>query len=143
MSVRHVVQVLLTGLAVSLAACGDECPPSGAIAFSTAAPDAASDWRAEIDSVVAVAPPDSIIDITVFLDPRAKQAFYAWADSVGAVVEYEFVSFVGIHFVTRVDALPSLKTVDGITGISWNNAPRSGNVCAVQSRPRRAVEGTS
>lgn len=47
-----------------------------------------SDWRMVVDSLLAVAPPDSVLYIVVFLHPQAKQAFVDWAVSTGGGFGY-------------------------------------------------------
>jgi hypothetical protein len=42
-----------------------------------------SNWRMVADSLLAEAPPDSVLEIVVFLHPQAKQAFVDWAVSTG------------------------------------------------------------
>jgi hypothetical protein len=49
-----------------------------------------SDWRAVADSLLAVASPDSVLHVIVFLHPQTKGAFVDWAVSTGGGFGYGF-----------------------------------------------------
>jgi hypothetical protein len=54
-----------------------------------------SDWRVVADSLLAVAPPDRVLHIVVFLSYQAKQAFVEWAISTGGGFGYGFTTGSG------------------------------------------------
>jgi hypothetical protein len=79
----------------------------------------ATDWRAEIDSLVAAAPADSVLQIIAFVEIHSRQEFEAWSATQNVPITYVFYGFSGYVVTPKVDDLTSLKDVSGVTGLDW------------------------
>lgn len=98
-------------------ACSDDAllAPAGVEQSTGQWPD---DWRAEIDSIVATAPADSVLDIVVFVAASERAAFTEWAAQRGVPITFRF-SFSAFRITPTVADLPSLKEQRGVTGVDW------------------------
>ena len=111
-------------MAVVLASTGcsdmslDQCLES-AVLERTAIEQNSGDWQAEVDSVIATAPADSVLDMVVFVGVRARADFETWAEDQDVLITYAFHGFSGYRVTLEVDDLTSLMSVSGVTGVDW------------------------
>ena len=87
-------------------------------------PFVSTDWRAQVDELVATAPADSAVTIDVFIHPLARSGFFAWADSVGVTLVAVSSRGSAATITTVVARLPGLKDIvspvgPGILDIGW------------------------
>lgn len=85
--------------------------------------DSLGDWRAELDSIVATAPADSVLDITVFVAVRERAAFVEWAARRQVPITYQYYGFSAFRIEPTVGDLPSLREQAGVTGVDWGAGP--------------------
>ena len=101
-------------------ACAGPSEPCADPAFSLLQDEAkAGDWRTEIDSMIAVAPPDSLLDIGIFVTPSWTQVVHDSVVAAGGQITYEFRGFSALRASITVGGLERLRGIDGITGIDW------------------------
>jgi len=104
------------------AACKDDTCLMSEVAFEAVQDSVVSvDWRERLTGFVATAPADSVMELTVFLNPHGKQAFRDWAEEAGVEVYWEFKSFSGFAIRVRVSTLPGLLPQEAITGVFWGD----------------------
>jgi hypothetical protein len=114
------VALVLSGI---LLACSDvtvsRCLEDAVLERAAIAEEGTVDWQAEIDSVVAVAPADSVLDFVVYVAVRSRAAFEAWAEGHQVPIGYAFFGFSGYRIAPKVRDLVRLKDAPGITGLDW------------------------
>ena len=100
--------------------CAGPSEPCADPAFSLVQDEAqAGDWRTQIDSIIAVAPPDSLLDIGIFVTPSWKQVVRDSVAAAGGQITYEFHGFSALRASITVGRLEVLRGIEGITGIDW------------------------
>lgn len=120
LSVNRALTVVGGTALFALSACGDAVQPCPFGDASAQVAGVASDWREEIDRLVASAPADSALEIVVFVPRAGKEEVREWASTHGATIRYEFTGFSGFVVQTVVRELLSLRAVQSVTGIDWN-----------------------
>jgi hypothetical protein len=107
---------------VASAACSDagvdQCMEDAVLGVTSSAQELA-DWRAEADSILAIAPADSTLDIIVFVAVTSRADFEAWAEGHQVPISYAFFGFSGYRIAPKVRDLVGLKDAPGITGLDW------------------------